>query len=82
MQHTIRYTNKNQGEIMGVISNRHTAFHPSLRAEEAIAQTVHDSRITHETSNIVELMWEKEGIVDDKAAHLNEAPDTSMIRHS
>lgn len=48
-------------------------------AAEAVTQTVHDSRITHETSNIVELMWEKEGIVDDKAAHLQETGDTTTI---
>lgn len=54
--------------VYALISN--LARQVTQDAAQAVAETIHDSRITHETSNIVELVWAGEGFVDDKSAHL------------
>lgn len=39
---------------------------------KAMQSVIHDSRITHESSNIVETVWASEGTPDDKTKHLSE----------
>lgn len=46
--------------------------HLTLDAAEYLAAVIRDARVTHEVSSVVESTWAREGVPEDKRAHLQE----------